>query len=98
MRFPFAFLGLSTQIPLQPNAPSHSSSMATQNADFAFKEASDIFSPKDLVSPGVVYDPSLDLFQHDSQIQLGRPGTAVANAEGDLAFVSYSKYSFEDKK
>jgi len=61
MRFPFAFLGLSTQIPLQPNPPSHSSSMATQNADFAYKEAPDIFSPKDLVSPGVVYDSSLDL-------------------------------------
>ena len=96
MRFPFAFLGLSTQIPLQPNARSHRSSMATQNADFAFKEASDIFSPKDLVSPGVVYGPRLDL--NDSQIQLGRPGSAVANAEGDLAFVPYSKYSLEDQK
>ncbi|KIM43099.1 hypothetical protein M413DRAFT_443914 [Hebeloma cylindrosporum] len=53
--------------------------MATQDADFAFKEAPDIFSPKDL-------------------IQLGRPGAAVANAEGDLAFVPYSKYSLEDKK
>jgi hypothetical protein len=34
--------------------------MATQNSDFAFKEAPDIFSPKDLVSPGAVYGPSLD--------------------------------------
>jgi len=29
--------------------------MATKDADFAFKEAPDIFSPKDLVSPEGVY-------------------------------------------
>jgi hypothetical protein len=33
-----------------------------------------------------------------SQIQLGRPGAAVANIEGDLAFVPYSKYSLAEKK
>ena len=63
MRVPFAFLGLSTQIPFQSKPSSCGSSMATQNDGFAFKEAPDIFSPKDLVSSGVVCGPNSD-FEH----------------------------------
>ncbi|KAJ3574713.1 hypothetical protein NP233_g1571 [Leucocoprinus birnbaumii] len=49
------------------------------NNNFALKEASDRFSPKDLVL-------------------LERPSAAVPNPAGDLAFVTVSKYSLEDKK
>ncbi|KAF8964345.1 Alpha/Beta hydrolase protein [Flammula alnicola] len=79
MRFPFAFLGLSTQVRFQAPLPSSTSIMAKPATQFAFKEGADIFAPKDL-------------------IELGRPGTAVANAGGNLALVSFSKFSFEDKK
>ncbi|KAF9533220.1 Alpha/Beta hydrolase protein [Crepidotus variabilis] len=84
MRFPLvAYFGLASQLQVPVNPPSQPVSspakMADQNPDFAFKEAADIFSPKDLV-------------------QLGRPGAAVASPDGDLAIVSYSQYSFQDKK
>ncbi|KIY71185.1 alpha/beta-hydrolase [Cylindrobasidium torrendii FP15055 ss-10] len=39
-----------------------------------------------------------DIFSPKDLIQLGRPGAGVANSAGDLAFVSYSQYSFEEKK
>lgn len=49
------------------------------NTNFALKEGTDRFAPKDLV-------------------ELERPSAAVPNQAGDLAFVTVSKYSFEDKK
>ncbi|KAF8895353.1 Alpha/Beta hydrolase protein [Infundibulicybe gibba] len=79
MRFPFAFLGLTAQIPLESTQPPRNNDMSKSSPDFAFQEAADIFAPKDLVG-------------------LGRPGAGVANAEGDLVLVSFSKYSFEEKK
>lgn len=32
------------------------------------------------------------------QVQLGRPGAAVANPTGDLAIVPFSQYSLKDRK
>jgi len=62
MRFPLAFLGLSTQFPLQSKlSSSDSPGTMSQDEGFAFKEGPDIFSPKDLVSSGVVCGPILDL-------------------------------------
>ncbi|KAF8169251.1 Alpha/Beta hydrolase protein [Pholiota molesta] len=80
MRFPFAFLGLLTQAPLQqPPLQSKSAMVQPVSGGFSFKEGADVFAPKDLV-------------------ELGRPGAAVANAEGDLALVPFSKFSFADRK
>jgi dipeptidyl aminopeptidase/acylaminoacyl peptidase len=53
--------------------------MAHKDADFAFKEGLDVFSPKDL-------------------IELGRPGSGVANQAGDLVLVPYSEYSIAAKE
>ncbi|KAF8903097.1 Alpha/Beta hydrolase protein [Gymnopilus junonius] len=39
-----------------------------------------------------------DVFTPKDLVELGRPGIAVANDAGDLALVSYSKFSFQDKK
>lgn len=79
MRFPFALLGLTSQVPLQTSPePRLQPAMIAQDS-FQFKEGPDVFTPKDLV-------------------ELGRPGTGVANHAGDLALVPFSKYSFEDKK
>lgn len=39
-----------------------------------------------------------DVFSPKDLIELARPGAGVANTPGDLALVSMSKYSFEDKK
>lgn len=33
-----------------------------------------------------------------SQVELGRPGVAIANPDGNFALVPYSKYSLKDKK
>ncbi|KAF9561807.1 alpha/beta-hydrolase [Agrocybe pediades] len=82
MRFPFALLGLSTQIPVQApfQQPASNVKMAVPSSKpFSFKEGANLFTPKDLV-------------------QLGRPGAAVSNDVGDLALVPYSKFSFDDKK
>ncbi|KAJ7695681.1 Alpha/Beta hydrolase protein [Mycena rosella] len=79
MRFPFSLLSLSAaQTILQPRG-TQTSLRAASNLQYALKEASDVFSPKDLV-------------------ELERPGTGVANDEGDLVLVPYSKYSFDEKK
>lgn len=54
MRFPFALLGLSTQIPGQ--VPLQQSSTNLKNMEvpsskaFSFNEGPDVFAPKDLVS------------------------------------------------
>lgn len=39
-----------------------------------------------------------NIFSPKDLIQLARPGTGVANSEGDLLIVPVSKYSFDDKK
>jgi hypothetical protein len=39
-----------------------------------------------------------DIFSPKNLVELGRPGTGVANEPGDLVLVPYSKYSFKDKK
>ncbi|TFK40524.1 Alpha/Beta hydrolase protein [Crucibulum laeve] len=55
MRFPFSLLGLTAQIPfLNSPQPLTTTTMAAGDVrpDFAFKEAADIFSPKDLVGLG----------------------------------------------
>lgn len=50
MRYPLALLGLATQVPLQKNPiETHLKGMVDETPKFAFKEAPDIFSPKDLV-------------------------------------------------
>ncbi|KAF8627426.1 hypothetical protein AX17_006241 [Amanita inopinata Kibby_2008] len=79
MRFPLPILGLSAQLPLQTSPDYTGSVMALNDADFAFKDGPDIFSPKDL-------------------IELGRPGSGVANIAGDLVLVSFSKYSLHEKQ
>lgn len=50
MRYPLAFLGLAAQVPLQNPIESPVKVMVDETPKFAFKEAPDIFSPKDLVS------------------------------------------------
>jgi hypothetical protein len=45
MRYPLAFLGLTAQVPLQNPVRD----MVNDTPKFAFKEAPDIFSPKDMV-------------------------------------------------
>jgi hypothetical protein len=58
MRFPFAFLGLLTQAPLQqPPLQSKSAMVQPVSGEFSFKEGADVFAPKDLVSRGVVLRP-----------------------------------------
>jgi hypothetical protein len=49
MKFPLTLLGLAAQAPLQ-TPPLHTSSKKMAMPEFAFKEGSDIFSPKNLVS------------------------------------------------
>ncbi|KAJ6585138.1 alpha/beta-hydrolase [Mycena capillaripes] len=39
-----------------------------------------------------------DIFSPKNLVELGRPGTGVANEPGDLVLVPYSKYSLKDKK
>ncbi|KAG7088324.1 hypothetical protein E1B28_012333 [Marasmius oreades] len=39
-----------------------------------------------------------DVFSPKDLVELGRPGTGVANPAGDLVLVSHNKFSFEDKK
>jgi hypothetical protein len=96
MRYPLAFLGLAAQVPLQNPIKTPIRVMVDETPTFAFKEDPDIFSPKDLVCiSSLLFKAYLIL---NVQIQLGRPGQAVANSVGDLALVPYSKHSFEDKK
>lgn len=54
MRFPFAFLGLLTQAPLQQPLQPKSAMVQPVSGEFSFKEGADVFAPKDLVSRGVV--------------------------------------------
>ena len=49
MRYPFTLLGLAAQVPLQNHINSPIREMVDEPSNFAFKEAPDIFSPKDLV-------------------------------------------------
>ena len=49
MRYPLTLLGLAAQVPLQNPIKSPVRDMADDTPKFAFKEAPDIFSPKDLV-------------------------------------------------
>ena len=49
MRYPLAFLGLTAQIPLQNPIDSPVRDMVDDTPKFVFKEAPDIFSPKDMV-------------------------------------------------
>ena len=49
MRYPLAFLGLATQVPLQTPIETPVRDMVDDTAKFVFKEAPDIVSPKDLV-------------------------------------------------
>jgi hypothetical protein len=39
-----------------------------------------------------------DVFTPKDLVELARPGTGIANNAGDLALISYSKYSFQEKK
>lgn len=39
-----------------------------------------------------------DVFTPKDLIELARPGTGLANPDGDLVLVPVSKYSFEEKK
>jgi hypothetical protein len=39
-----------------------------------------------------------NVFSPKDLVELGRPGTAVANLAGDLMLVPFSKYSLQDKK
>lgn len=39
-----------------------------------------------------------DIFSPKDLVSLGRPGSAIPNVDGDLAFVKYSKYDLEEKK
>jgi hypothetical protein len=39
-----------------------------------------------------------DVFSPKDLVELSRPGAAVANHAGDLALISHSKFSFEDKQ
>ncbi|PPQ84495.1 hypothetical protein CVT26_003741 [Gymnopilus dilepis] len=52
MRFPFALLGFSAQVPLQPPSVPPPTNMLPQTKEFKFKEGPDVFSPKDLVELG----------------------------------------------
>lgn len=65
------------------------------------------FSPTDNPDPTSIQMPNRpefkfkegpDVFSPKDLIELARPGAGVANTPGDLALVSMSKYSFEDKK
>ena len=51
MKLPVTLLGLAAQVPFQTPLHTSSKRMAvTAKPEFAFKEGSDVFSPKDLVS------------------------------------------------
>lgn len=78
MRLSLAFLGISTQLPLQYPVNQRNGFMASTDIDFSFKQSPDIFAPKDL-------------------IELGRPGSGVANLAGDFVLVPFSEYSLEKK-
>ena len=39
-----------------------------------------------------------DVFTPKKMLELPRPGAAVANAEGDMAYMIVSQYFFETKK
>ncbi|KIJ45356.1 hypothetical protein M422DRAFT_46814 [Sphaerobolus stellatus SS14] len=46
----------------------------------------------------VTFKEGPDVFSPKDLVQLTRPGSAVANPSGDLAFVSLSKYSLDERK
>lgn len=46
----------------------------------------------------VTFKQGPDVLSPRDMLELPRPGSGVANAAGDLAFVSISKHSFGDKK
>ncbi|KAF9267335.1 hypothetical protein L218DRAFT_1074102 [Marasmius fiardii PR-910] len=44
------------------------------------------------------FEEGPDVFSPKDLIELGRPGTGVANPAGDLVLIPHSKFSFEDKQ
>ncbi|KAF9454685.1 hypothetical protein P691DRAFT_189906 [Macrolepiota fuliginosa MF-IS2] len=55
-------------------------------------------TPSSSMSTQFALKESKHVFSPKDLVQLDRPSAAVPNAAGDLAFVTISKYSFEDKK
>nr|GAT52261.1 dipeptidyl-peptidase 5 [Mycena chlorophos] len=50
------------------------------------------------ISTNFALKTGADVFSPEVLIEMGRPGTGVANQLGDLALTTYSKYSLKDKK
>ncbi|KAJ7189840.1 Alpha/Beta hydrolase protein [Mycena pura] len=49
-------------------------------------------------SSNFAFKEALDVFSPQNFIELGRPGTGVANEAGDLVLIPFTKYSFGDKQ
>ncbi|KAF9013539.1 alpha/beta-hydrolase [Cyathus striatus] len=82
MRFPFTLLGLSTQLQSFFSSSPHPTPETKAMAG----------------NPDFAFKEGADVFSPKDLVELGRPGAAVANLAGDLALVSFSKYSFDEKK
>lgn len=82
MRFPFSLLGLSS----------------TQVAFKSGIQTSSRMAPSRFQNSNFALKEGADIFSPKNLVELGRPGTGVANEPGDLVLVPYSKYSFKDKK
>ncbi|KAJ7147076.1 Alpha/Beta hydrolase protein [Mycena crocata] len=82
MRFPFSLLGLSAQVAFNKPDLQISTSMA----------------PSRTQRSGFALKEGANVFSPKEMLELGRPGTGVANEAGDLVLVPFSKYAFAEKK
>ncbi|KAJ7675680.1 Alpha/Beta hydrolase protein [Mycena polygramma] len=64
----------------------------------ALKTDSSRMTPSRIQNSNFALKEGADIFSPKNLVELGRPGTGVANENGDLALVPYSKYSSKDKK
>ena len=82
--FPIGLLVLAAQVPLQTQLSPQSTTPSTISA---------------MSKPGdFTFKQGSNVFSPPDLVNLARPGTGVANPAGDLALVTVSKYSPEDKK
>ncbi|KIJ64627.1 hypothetical protein HYDPIDRAFT_112010 [Hydnomerulius pinastri MD-312] len=78
-------LGLSVQQPLVPSPHPPIENTSAQSTAMSPSKEFSLKSSPDVLSP-------------QDMLSLPRPGAPVANAAGDLALISVSKYSFDDRK
>lgn len=54
--------------------------------------------PSNRTARNFEFAEAADVFSPKDLVELGRPGTGIANEVGDLVVIPYSEFSGEDKK